>query len=66
MLMHAKLNETDIRSWLQSTMREVQRVGDKPSVCLRCHLYASLESVWAACTNRDPLRQRFRRERQHA
>jgi uncharacterized protein YndB with AHSA1/START domain len=51
--------ETEISGWLKATERQVRRIGDFKGARLRCRIDASLESVWAACTDRDQLRRWF-------
>ncbi|MDB6036858.1 MAG: polyketide cyclase [Verrucomicrobiales bacterium] len=57
--MSTEPKETDITAWLNSTERQVLRLGLNKSALLRCRLEASPERVWAACTDRSQLRQWF-------
>jgi uncharacterized protein YndB with AHSA1/START domain len=57
--MSTKPSGTDISGWRSSTQRQVQRVGDVTSAVLRCRFDATVENIWAACTNRDQLRGWF-------
>ena len=57
--MSTKPPETDVNAWLNSTERQVRRVGDSKSALLRRRFEALIESVWGACTNRDQLRRWF-------
>lgn len=50
---------TNISNWLQSSEREDQAAGDSKSALLRCRFDASLERIWAACTDRNELRGWF-------
>ena len=49
----------DISAWLKSTERQVRLAGDSSSALLRCRFDASVERIWAACTDRDLLRRWF-------
>ncbi len=43
-------------AWLEHSERQVQRRGDTTTAWLRGRFRASLDRIWAACTNRDQLR----------
>ncbi|MDB6094236.1 MAG: polyketide cyclase [Verrucomicrobia bacterium] len=51
--------ETDPKLWPKATERQVLRVGDRTSALLRRRFDTSPETIWAACTERDPLRRWF-------
>jgi uncharacterized protein YndB with AHSA1/START domain len=49
----------NIAHWLESTHREVRRSAKSNSILLRRRFDFSVEKVWNACTEREPLRQWF-------
>jgi hypothetical protein len=57
--MNTKPPATAIAAWLKSTERQVRHVGDGRSAVLRRRFDAALDTVWAACTDRDQLRRWF-------
>jgi uncharacterized protein YndB with AHSA1/START domain len=50
---------TDLARWLKATERCVQRAGDAKRAVLRRRFDATIDRVWAACTDRDLLAQWF-------
>ncbi len=57
--MSTRSPETGVAIWLKSTERQLRRAGDAKRVLLRRRFDAGIDRVWAACTDRDLLRQWF-------